>query len=146
MAPKLTLIVCLGFFQGVILVANPSEPHLPVLKNSVAKPQIRKINEFNNNSSSCQNDRVTANNFSKYVQPILEKHCFSCHNKASAENELVDSTEMRTNKGLWQMIEYFTSSGLMPPPGMPQLTGCEKKILHAWNQILAGSELPKADR
>lgn len=73
------------------------------------------------------------------IHPIVEKHCFSCHNDQKRSGGVniknffvgVNDFEERIVKGgkLWMDISKLVQSGEMPPAGEPPMTSEERETL-----------------
>ncbi len=87
----------------------------------------------------------------KVIQPIVEKHCFSCHHDTNRSGGisikaffmgLEDQFEDRIVRGgkLWTHIMQTVQSGEMPPAGEPRLTLEEQEnLISSVNTILTRS-------
>jgi len=63
------------------------------------------------------------------IQPVLTKHCFSCHNSKvkSGEVNLEEPTVL-----VWEKVLDKLSTGRMPPPGSPAPSKAEKASVIQW--------------
>ncbi|HSI76487.1 MAG TPA: DUF1592 domain-containing protein [Lunatimonas sp.] len=87
----------------------------------------------------------------KVIQPIVEKHCFSCHHDTKRSGGisikaffmgLEDQFEGRIVRGgkLWMHIMETVKTGEMPPAGEPNMTVEEREtLLNSVNTILIRS-------
>lgn len=70
------------------------------------------------------------------VQPILAKHCFSCHNEKLAMAKL-DLTSIRGDgvagqPHVWEKVREKVTTRRMPPPGQPALSEADLAALTRW--------------
>lgn len=68
--------------------------------------------------------------FSRIVQPFLERHCYGCHGPDIQENQVRFDrlTALRAeDRHLWTLVHEQLSSGAMPPEGNEQPDDSEKR-------------------
>lgn len=84
------------------------------------------------------------------IQPIVEKHCFSCHHDTKRSGGIsiksffmgINDFEKRIVKGgkLWTNIIKQVQSGEMPPAGEPKMTYAEQEaLINSVNTVLLNS-------
>jgi mono/diheme cytochrome c family protein len=63
------------------------------------------------------------------IQPLLEKHCVSCHGskKPRAQLDLTALAGNPTDRATWRKVWERIRSGQMPPPDQPQPTAQERE-------------------
>ena len=76
-------------------------------------------------------------NFEKEIRPILEEHCFDCHDNASAKGDIdlesaLTQTPLVRNRLLWENVAERVKMGDMPPKKKPQPADSERLKLRAW--------------
>jgi uncharacterized membrane protein len=81
--------------------------------------------------------------FSASVRPILEKHCFQCHNEKMMTAGLNletfrDNSAAQASPEVWRRVLDKVTSGSMPPPAFPPLTEKERGALAVWVEALFG--------
>ncbi|HYP12574.1 MAG TPA: DUF1592 domain-containing protein, partial [Bryobacteraceae bacterium] len=80
--------------------------------------------------------------FGHSVQPVLAKHCFSCHNEkvAMAKLDLAsfrDHEHATTQPQVWEKVGDKLRTRKMPPPGQPSLTDVELQAVTRWIEQIA---------
>lgn len=72
--------------------------------------------------------------FRNAIQPVLSKHCYSCHNEKApmAKLNLVAAREGVADAQVWDKVREKLSSGKMPPPGQPALSETELAAVVKW--------------
>lgn len=83
--------------------------------------------------------------FESEVKPLLEKHCYKCHNREKNEGELNlarirDHARATERPQMWERIVKRVQDKEMPPEGEPEMTNAERAQLLAWV-----ASLPKGD-
>ena len=76
-------------------------------------------------------------NFEKEIRPILEEHCFDCHDNASAKGDIdlesaLTQTPLVRNRLLWENVAERVKMGDMPPKKKPQPADSDRLKLRAW--------------
>ncbi len=89
--------------------------------------------------------------FAKQVQPILEKHCTTCHGGARGLGGLKLNTRANANRAilpgdpakspLLRTMETTPGQPLAMPPGGPQVPAAEREIIRQW--LAAGAIWPQ---
>jgi len=87
--------------------------------------------------------------FSSSVRPVLEKHCFGCHNEklmtAGLNLETFrDDVQSKASPDVWKRVLDRVASGTMPPPSLPRLTEKEQRALAGWIETSFGESGPAA--
>ncbi len=83
-------------------------------------------------------DWMTRNEeFSKQIQPLVQKYCFGCHSGAEAEsglalNHFQDAREVFRQRRIWESVGKRIEIGDMPPADAPQPTKEESTLITAW--------------
>ena len=80
--------------------------------------------------------------FSTSVRPVLEKHCFLCHNEKAMTAGL--NLEAKVSPEVWRRVLDKITAGSMPPPAFPRLTDKEKSALTGWIESSIGKPPPAA--
>src|SRR3954447_3011690 len=75
--------------------------------------------------------------FTNSVQPVLAKHCFSCHNQklAMAKLDLASFGDSNTAAGqphVWEKVREKVSARQMPPAGQPPLHPADLTAVIRW--------------
>lgn len=75
--------------------------------------------------------------FRSTVQPVLAKHCFSCHSEklAAAKLNLEALSDARTAEAqpaVWEKVREKLSAGKMPPPGQPAVPRADLAAVTNW--------------
>src|SRR6186997_2990893 len=81
--------------------------------------------------------------FSDSVRPVLEKHCFACHNGKLMTSGLSldafrDEAQAKASPEVWRRVLDKVSTGAMPPPAFPPLTANERQALILWIETSLG--------
>ena len=76
-------------------------------------------------------------NFEKEIRPILEEHCFDCHDNVSAKGDIdlesaLTQTPLVRNRLLWENVAERVKMGDMPPKKKPQPVDADRLKLRAW--------------
>ena len=76
-------------------------------------------------------------NFEKEIRPMLEEHCFDCHDNASAKGDIdlesaLAQTPLVRNRLLWENVAERVKMGDMPPNKKPQPADSDRLKLRAW--------------
>lgn len=76
-------------------------------------------------------------NFEKEIRPILEEHCFDCHDNASAKGDInlesaLTQIPLVRNRLLWENVAERVKMGDMPPKKKPQPADADRLKLRAW--------------
>lgn len=76
-------------------------------------------------------------NFGKEILPILEEHCFDCHDNASAKGDInfesaLTQIPLVRNRLLWENVAERVKMGDMPPKKKPQPADADRLKLRAW--------------
>jgi len=79
----------------------------------------------------------TEPSFSRDIQPLLVKHCYSCHAGAKPKGGLAldkhkDESFIIKHKDVWDLVVQNIRGGTMPPEGKPKLTAAEIELLAGW--------------
>lgn len=88
---------------------------------------------------SCLCAPAQGDEFSEQIQPLLNKHCFTCHSTERQEGEL-DLEQFSTvgavkqQPQVWQHVLEQLANNEMPPKTAPQLSPLEKQRLTNWIQ------------
>lgn len=65
------------------------------------------------------------------VEPVLAKHCFSCHNQKLALANL-NLTQFPESPLAWEKVRDKVASGKMPPPGQPAVNAADVTAVTKW--------------
>src|SRR5688572_6338622 len=92
-----------------------------------------------------------AQNFQHSVQPILARHCFSCHNQklAMAKLDLAsvpDDGAGAAQAGVWQKVREKVGAGKMPPAGQPALSDADRNTITRWIDEFVRPASPSTER
>ena len=76
-------------------------------------------------------------NYEKEIRPMLEEHCFDCHDNASAKGDIdlesaLTQTPLVRNRLLWENVAERVKMGDMPPKKKPQPADSDRLKLRAW--------------
>jgi hypothetical protein len=79
----------------------------------------------------------SAADFPTTVQPFLKKNCLACHNEKAKYGGLVlsgyqSTTDVVSNRDLWELVSERIKNGEMPPKGMPRPTPADAAAVTAW--------------
>jgi hypothetical protein len=87
--------------------------------------------------SEAHGQATVASPFQQTVQPILAKHCFSCHNEKLALAKL-DLSSFRNDSDataqahVWARVREKVRSRKMPPAGQPPLNAADLSVVTRW--------------
>lgn len=75
--------------------------------------------------------------YSRQIQPLLERYCYSCHGNGRRKGDLAldtfsDEAAMRADLRTWQNVLHHVRTGEMPPRNKPQPTLEERDRMVAW--------------
>lgn len=75
--------------------------------------------------------------FSKSIEPLLQKYCLGCHSGAQAEsglalNHFKDAREVFRQRGVWEGVAKRMEIGDMPPADAPQPSKEESARMTQW--------------
>jgi len=86
----------------------------------------------------CRADEAaTIRHFRERVQPILEKHCYSCHGNGASEggrtlDQFASEAALAGDIKLWHAVLKNVRAGVMPPAGEDRPTPAELQQIAAW--------------
>jgi mono/diheme cytochrome c family protein len=89
------------------------------------------------------NDAKLQSEFTSVVKPLLTKYCATCHG-GSAPSGAFDLAavgslaQVRTETARWRRLREYVATSHMPPPGVPQPSGAERKRITEWVDSLLG--------
>ncbi len=86
-----------------------------------------------------------ADRFEKDVRPLLQKHCFKCHDAKTQEGEIdlepfTKLADIRKSLRTWQKVLDMLESAQMPPKNAPQPTPDERAVLRNWTRAFLTEE------
>lgn len=85
-------------------------------------------------SAFADDDPVKHKLYHESIKPVLQKHCFSCHNGADKKGglnleDVFFVNEIIRNGAAWAKVTESIASGEMPPRNKPRLSEEEKKAV-----------------
>ncbi len=83
--------------------------------------------------------------YERQVQPILKRHCFTCHSADKSEGELIldrftSLSEIRREPSAWQRVAEMLDNGEMPPRDAEPLADQQRKQLLEWTRSYLDAE------
>ncbi len=92
-------------------------------------------------------DRSSRASFQKTVQPVVARHCLSCHSDKARTGNLslegyVSASQVVKDRELWERVADKMQSGEMPPKGLPKPDNASVQAVVTWLHV----EFDRADR
>src|SRR5262245_47196067 len=89
--------------------------------------------------------------FRDEIRPIVEKHCYECHNPDKKKGDLnlvafSEYNQVLESKETWQLVLERVQAFEMPPEGKPELGFNKHQKLMKWLRALPKPEKPDCDQ
>ncbi len=100
---------------------------------------------------ACVAETGTPISFASDVEPVLAKHCYTCHSVTNPVGgfafDKYSSEEMALAEkpDLWNHVAEQIEKGYMPPPNRPAMSQNEKLVIQRWVARVDGQDSAKND-
>jgi hypothetical protein len=109
----------------------------PALRRLAGLAVAGAVGWFAPDSRASGAEGSVAARFAADVQPILEQYCFECHGLGTkkggvALDQFADEKTAQAAPKLWHAVLRNLRSSIMPPPGKPQPSAEDRRLLEDW--------------